>query len=511
MSTATADASLICDATTGNPIVNAAIISVPSTSGNISENNVSDQNSTIINDETWSVAGDKHGRKRLFNTKKDNELINQKKPKILNENLTKNKFAVLATLNNEESSDPMNEAERDRSSQSRQKNPEVNSRPPPIFVNNIANFSDLNKEFAKHIGINKCTFKIANKNSTKITVDTIENYRTIVKILNSHNAEYHTYQIKQERSFRIVIRGLHSSVDTEDIKIALSGEGHVVRAVLNIKNYKTKEALPLFFVDLEPKENNRDIFRLYYILNTKIKVEAPKKQSLVQCIRCQQYGHSHNFCKKSPRCVKCGKDHLTAYCNISRECDPTCALCGGNHPANYKGCSVYLEICKRKNQQSTNRITITDNRVAPLGSNITQYHPVVAEFPPISTTTDNRVAPRVSNIDKFRPVATEFPSITNRSDVKDGRTETVTRHTTGVNSPLQISYAQTVKQPNREEVAEINRDIRNTNERDFLPALQQSLSRLENIFVTSFSKMEAMFNRLLDVFTALIPTLARSK
>lgn len=43
------------------------------------------------------------------------------------------------------------------------------------------------------------------------------------------------------------------------------------------------------------------------------------------------------------------------------------------------------------------------------------------------------------------------------------------------------------------------KETKNANERDFLSALQQSLSRLVGIFVTSVNKI-----RLLDIFTTLM-------
>jgi len=40
-------------------------------------------------------------------------------------------------------------------------------------------------------------------------------------------------------------------------------------------------------------------------------------------------------------CVKCGRDHNMAECTKDLTTPATCALCGGAHPANYKGCDVY--------------------------------------------------------------------------------------------------------------------------------------------------------------------------
>jgi hypothetical protein len=98
-----------------------------------------------------------------------------------------------------------------------------------------------------------------------------------VKHTKEENIVHHTYQVKAERAYRIVIKHLHHSVPLDDIKEELHKEGHTVRNIMNIKNKQTKDPLSLFFVDLEPKANNKEIFDLQFLGNTKITIEAPHK------------------------------------------------------------------------------------------------------------------------------------------------------------------------------------------------------------------------------------------
>ncbi|KAI5699682.1 hypothetical protein M8J76_005255 [Diaphorina citri] len=90
-----------------------------------------------------------------------------------------------------------------------------------------------------------------------------------------------------------------------------------------------------------------------YIYHTKVIIEPPKKKTgLVQCMRCQQYGHTKNDCMRPWRCVKCASNHKTTDCpKTDRNTPATCVLCLEEHPANFKGCSVYLEILKRKTKE----------------------------------------------------------------------------------------------------------------------------------------------------------------
>ncbi|GBP96219.1 Nucleic-acid-binding protein from transposon X-element [Eumeta japonica] len=89
---------------------------------------------------------------------------------------------------------------------------------------------------------------------------------------------HYTYMLKSERPYRVVLRGLHSSEDTTEIKEILKENGHEVRQIVNVRHRTSKEPLPLFYVDLEPKSNNRDIFNLKYLNHMKVTFEPPYKK-----------------------------------------------------------------------------------------------------------------------------------------------------------------------------------------------------------------------------------------
>lgn len=57
-----------------------------------------------------------------------------------------------------------------------------------------------------------------------------------------------------------------------------------------------------------------------------------------------RYRHSHNYCTKTPRCVRCGNEHLSNDCKQPKTAQPKCANCGEAHTSNYKGCLVYQKL-----------------------------------------------------------------------------------------------------------------------------------------------------------------------
>jgi len=215
----------------------------------------------------------------------------------------------------------------------------------------------------------------SSTDSLKIQTANPESYRILVHFLKDKKAQYHTFQLKEDKPTRAVIRNLHPSTSTDLIKSELELRLFEVRNVTNVLHKTTKRPLPLFFVDLEPNHYSNDIFKLSSLLHTKVKVEEPYKPKVIsQCLNCQEYGHTRAYCGYSARCVRCSAFHPSSECSKSRDSPAKCALCSGDHPANYRGCSVYKELQRRKKPVPSNAF-ISDN-VRYKSYNVQASHPV---------------------------------------------------------------------------------------------------------------------------------------
>ena len=138
---------------------------------------------------------------------------------------------------------------------------------------------------------------------------TQETYRKLVRHSRYNNVFSHTYQLKGERAYRIVIKYLHHSTHTEDIKQELFEIRHNVRNIINTQHRTTNEPLNLFLVDLEPAEDKKEIYNIKVLQNKIVKTETHRvnKNNIVQNMRCQQYGrHTKSHRNKPFMCVKCG-------------------------------------------------------------------------------------------------------------------------------------------------------------------------------------------------------------
>ncbi|KAF0707613.1 Uncharacterized protein FWK35_00035033, partial [Aphis craccivora] len=271
--------------------------------------------------QKWLTKTSKHQKKpikRHLSAKSDGQETSKKKPMFV----TTNRFALLTTDNQSDpttssSQTPFNAANyvdaQSKTNLNYEGAPSRSNLPPPIIVRGVLDFIGFRDELVRLIGSDNFFFK-SSTNDLKIQTTTPEYYR---------------------KPYRIVIRNLHPSTPTVDIGIAIEGEGYTVRQVSNIIHKTTKVKLPIFFVDLDPAEINKEIFNLISLLHTRVKIEEPhKRKDIVQCLNCQEYGHSRKYCAYPPRCVRCGEHHPSTSCVKTRDTPATCALCKGDHPAN---------------------------------------------------------------------------------------------------------------------------------------------------------------------------------
>lgn len=296
---------------TGNPIVMEA-------SDSIQENDSQSEQGL------WEMV---IGRKRLSEVERDPR--KQKRPATTAPSTpTQNRYEVLS---NDDETQSNNTAKK-----------VINDNPPPIFLNGVENYTEL-VEFLQSV----CgqTFKL--KSTTKnicIYPDTPASYRQIVSSLRTKGADFHTFQLPQDRCPRVVIKNLHHSTPKSVIVEGFKTHGYEAVNVTNVIS-RFKQPLPMFFVDISKQTFNENIFNIKALFYTLVTVEEPRKKRMIpQCNRCQQYGHTKTYCNHTPRCVRCGQKHESTSCQKTRETPAKCANCEGDHPANYRGCRTLKEL-----------------------------------------------------------------------------------------------------------------------------------------------------------------------
>jgi len=123
--------------------------------------------------------------------------------------------------------------------------------PPPIFITSAINYIDFCNQIKSISGDEGFLFKSTSKN-LKLSLYSSNSFRQIIKLLNDSSIEYHTYQAKEDKAYRVVLKNLHHSTSTDYIIQELTELGYSVRNVTNIKKRLSNDPLPLFFIDLTP-------------------------------------------------------------------------------------------------------------------------------------------------------------------------------------------------------------------------------------------------------------------
>jgi hypothetical protein len=306
-------------------------------------------NNDVLNYDWIEVVSPKF-QKRL-NSEKQSPLSKTIKTTTSTQFSSRNKFSVL----------PQN---KDTDMENNEINEIVSKLPPPIFIKIKVQSYQVFCEKIKNIV--EPTDDFTCKRSTeslKLNTTSSNEYRTIIRYLKESKVEFFTYQFKENKPYRIVIRNLHPTTDPDYIKEELEKEGFQARNDINALHRVSIIHLPLFFVDLEPALNNKNIFELKTLCHTKVKIEAPRINKLApQCLNFHNYDHTKTYCNNHPRCVRCGENHRTDTCTKSRELPAKGALCNGNHPANYRGCLVFKNLQQLRKEQlpSKNNTNITE-------------------------------------------------------------------------------------------------------------------------------------------------------
>ncbi|GFW10498.1 zinc finger protein [Trichonephila clavipes] len=107
----------------------------------------------------------------------------------------------------------------------------------------------------------------------KVTVADDVDYRALSKWLESSGVEFKSFMLKQDQPVKVVIRGLPSNTEPEDIKTAIEAEGFKVLKISQMKNYRTKAPMPLFYLQIENGVDAPKIYDFTELFGTRIEVK----------------------------------------------------------------------------------------------------------------------------------------------------------------------------------------------------------------------------------------------
>jgi PAX-interacting protein 1 len=139
---------------------------------------------------------------------------------------------------------------------------------------------------------------------------------------------------------------------------------------------------PIFVITFKPGTDMRKVFQLCELCHCLIRWKKfQNSRPIRQCFNCQNFGHSSNFCGRSPKCVKCDQQHVSKDCTKPVGSPPKCVNCGGEHPANYTGCPQYLRQLHLTPQINNQQ----QHKPHNIKTNSPQFRYQQAQFPALKT------------------------------------------------------------------------------------------------------------------------------
>ncbi|GFX15987.1 nucleic-acid-binding protein from transposon X-element [Trichonephila clavipes] len=190
----------------------------------------------------------------------------------------------------------------------------------------------------------------------KVTVSDEVEYRDLSRWLETTGVEFKSFMLKQDRPVKVVVRGLPSNTEPEDIKAEIEAEGFKVVKISQMKNFRTKAPMPLFYVQIENGVEAPKIYDFTKMFGTRIEVKPFDRGNKVsQCWRCQGWFHSSEVCHLPPRCVKCVGPHAAKDCTLEFEAPMRCANCSGAHAANWSRCPKHPSNAKKNGKFNKNK------------------------------------------------------------------------------------------------------------------------------------------------------------
>lgn len=218
----------------------------------------------------------------------------------------------------------------------------------PIIVRDKTKWTEISRKLTdKNIHYTKAKLI---QTGIQIEPTTEDDYRRIYKTLKDYNTQFYTYQLRSEQTLKVVLRGVIQEITEDEIRDDLTLNGFPVTKVTRMNG--RRGPAPLVLIEI-PREYS-SIYQITKVCNLTVTTETLNNRTgIVQCHRCQLFGHVQKHCYSEYRCLKCGDGHSTHECTKPLTLAAKCANCGGEH------LSSSLECIRNPNKKRLTTVTQT--------------------------------------------------------------------------------------------------------------------------------------------------------
>lgn len=164
----------------------------------------------------------------------------------------------------------------------------------------------------------------AIKVGVQLVVKEEKHHQDVISILKQENIEFFTYTSAAKQPVKVVLSGLpHFSVPELVEELAANDVNAVEVKIFSQKKIGNEESTLYLLYFEKGKVRLSDLQKIKALFNIVVKWRyfTRKPSDVVQCHRCQRYGHGMMNCHISPLCVKCGEKHLSTACTLPGKAD----------------------------------------------------------------------------------------------------------------------------------------------------------------------------------------------
>lgn len=125
-----------------------------------------------------------------------------------------------------------------------------------------------------------------------------------------------------------MIKGIPSEIKEEEVAADLDSQNYHAIKVTRMNNRRGKANMML----VEIAKDYKSIYDIKTCCYLTVEIEPLRKRTtIVQCHRCQLFGHIQRNCNADYRCMKCGRGHSTHTCENPTTTPARCANCEEDH------------------------------------------------------------------------------------------------------------------------------------------------------------------------------------
>lgn len=198
---------------------------------------------------------------------------------------------------------------------------------------------------------NDIHYKIT-RNGIRVIANSVKVFKDVRDFFRNTGVKFFSHPLEEEKTMKFVLHGLYD-MPPEELKEILSDSELFPVQVSKLRNknkrYDDQNIYLLQFTHAQnvSLERLRNV-RLINGVGVRYERYMHNQTGITQCSNCLRFSHGAKNCFLSPRCIRCGEDHSSAYCDkliVLR--DPKskipdarvrCANCGGRHTANFEKC-----------------------------------------------------------------------------------------------------------------------------------------------------------------------------